>query len=117
MQFHGAKVTLDAGLLVVRELDKVLGLTKLAEVTLVDTRTGRNVGHDQVALHSWLARYEDTNDAERLAVDLAMLAIAFAQALPAARTGRYGQQLIAGSFDRFHPPGEDVWWQVVTALA
>ena len=73
-QFHGAKVTSDAGLLAVRELDQALGLTELAGVMLVDTRTGHNVQHDQVALlpqsvYSWLAGYEDTNDAERIAVE------------------------------------------------
>ena len=50
LQFQRAKVTTDGGLLAVRELDEALGLTELAEVTLVDTRTGRNVQHDQVAL-------------------------------------------------------------------
>ena len=80
VQFHGAKVTSDAGLLAIRELDEALGLTELAGVTLADRRTGRNVQHDQVALlrqsvYSRLAGYEDTNDAERLAVDPAMRAV------------------------------------------
>ena len=80
LQFQGAKVTSDAGLLAVRELDEALGLTELAGLTLADTRTGRNVQHDQVALlrqsvYSRLAGYEDTNDAERLAVDPAMRAV------------------------------------------
>ncbi len=80
LQFQGAKVTCDAGLLAVRELDEALGLTELAGLTLADTRTGRNAQHDQVALlrqavYSRLAGYEDTNDAERLAVDPAMCAV------------------------------------------
>ena len=80
MQFQGAKVTSDAGLLAVRELDEVLGLTEWAGLTLADTRTGRNIEHDQMALlrqsvYSRLAGYEDTNDAERLAVDPAMRAL------------------------------------------
>ena len=51
----------------VKELDEALGLTELAGPTLADTRTGRNVQHEQVALlrqsvYSRLAGYEDTND-------------------------------------------------------
>ncbi len=80
LQFQGAKVTSDAGLLAVRELDEAMGLTELAGLTLADRRTGRNVQHDQVALlrqsvYSRLAGYEDTNDAERLAADPAMRAV------------------------------------------
>ena len=80
MQFQGAKVTSDAGLLAVRELDEALGLTELAGARLADTRTGRNIQHDRVALlrqsvYSRLAGYEDTNDAERLAVDPALCAV------------------------------------------
>ena len=80
LQFQGAKVTSDAGLLAVRKLDEALGLTELAGLTLADTRTGCNVQHDQMALlrqsvYSRLAGYEDTNDAERLAVDPAMRAV------------------------------------------
>jgi len=68
LQFHGAKVTSDAGLWAVRELDEALGLTELAGLTLADTRTGRNIQHDRVGLlrqsvYSRLAGYEDTNDA------------------------------------------------------
>jgi len=92
LQFQGAKVTSDAGLLAVRELDEALGLTELARGMLADTRTGRNVQHDQVALlrqsvYSRLAGYEDTNDAERLAVDPAMRAVVGRRsAQPAAST-------------------------------
>ena len=50
LQFHGAKVTSDAGLLAVRELDRALGLTELAGCMLVDTRGGHNVQHGQVGL-------------------------------------------------------------------
>ena len=41
VQFQGAKVASDAGLLAIRELDEALGLTELAGVTLVDTRTAQ----------------------------------------------------------------------------
>ena len=77
LEFQGAKVTSDAGLLAVRELDRALGLTDLAGSMLVDTRRGHNVQHGQVgllrqALYSRLAGYEDTNDAARLAIDPVM---------------------------------------------
>jgi len=77
LQFQGAKLTSDAGLLAVRELDEALSLTELAEATLTDRRTGRKIQHSRVALlrqsvYSRLTGYEDTNDAERLAVDPAM---------------------------------------------
>ena len=55
-------------------MDEVLGLTVMSGRMLNDWRTGKNTQHSMVALtrqsiYSRLAGYEDTNDAERLAVD------------------------------------------------
>ena len=80
LEFHGAKVTSDAGLPAYRELDDALDLTDSAAAELHDTRTGRDSRHSLTALsrQSIFSRpegYEDLNDAERLRLDPAMRTI------------------------------------------
>src|ERR671932_793324 len=77
LEFHGSKVTSDAGLLALLELDDALGLSQITADVLADTRTGQNSRHTLIAqfrqsVFGRLAGYEDVNDAERLAHDPAM---------------------------------------------
>ena len=50
LEFHGSTITSDAGLLACRELDDALGLTETATACLQESRGGRNVQHQFVAL-------------------------------------------------------------------
>jgi Transposase DDE domain group 1 len=77
LEFHGSRVTSDAGLLPFRDLDDALGLTDLAGGVLADARTGQNSRHTLTAqvrqsVFGRLAGYEDVNDADRLSRDPAM---------------------------------------------
>jgi hypothetical protein len=80
LEFHGSRITSDAGLLAYRELDDALGLSDLAGECLSDSRRGRNTRHLLTGLFRQsvfgrLAGYEDVNDAERLAHDPTMRAV------------------------------------------
>ena len=80
LEFHGARITSDGGLLAYRELDDVFDLTAMAASTLGEGRRGKNIRHRLLgllrqAVYGRLAGYEDVNDAERLAHDPAMRAI------------------------------------------
>ncbi|MCP4998560.1 MAG: IS1380 family transposase, partial [Hyphomicrobiales bacterium] len=81
LQFHGAKLSSDGGLLLFRELDDALGLSKMASWELRDNRIGRNSRHGKLAmfrqsLFGRVAGYDDVNDAGRLARDPVMRVIA-----------------------------------------
>jgi len=80
LEFHGAKVSSNGGLLVYRDLDHALGLFGSVSASFIDKRTGRNIQHAMPTLlrqsiYSRLAGYEDVNDAELLSVDPVMRAI------------------------------------------
>src|SRR6516164_6254294 len=80
LEFHGSRITSDAGLLAYRELDDALRLTDLAGAALAECRRGKNTRHLLTGLFRQsvfgrLAGYEDVNDADRLAHDPAMRAI------------------------------------------
>jgi len=77
LEFHGANVTSDAGLLAFRELDEAFRLTEKGSTLLSDCRQGKNTQHTLLAMlrqsvYGRLAGYEDVNDADRLRVDPAM---------------------------------------------
>ena len=98
LEFHGARITSDGGLLAYRELDDALGLTTMAAATLAEGRRGTNIRHRLLgllrqAIYGRLAGYEDVNDAARLAHDPAMRAIVGREGLarPAASTSQMGR--------------------------
>ena len=74
VEFQGSRVTSDAGLIPVRELDDRLWLATLISEPLNDSRHGSTMQFSMVNLlrqpvYSWLAAYEDLNDAVRVSAD------------------------------------------------
>jgi F0F1-type ATP synthase alpha subunit len=74
VEFQGARVTSDGGLIVVRELEERLGMSELMDRHLSDSRRGKNIQLPladllRQSIYSRLAGYEDVNDAARLAQD------------------------------------------------
>jgi hypothetical protein len=72
--FQGSRVTSDAGLILVRELDERLGLEAIIAGHLRDSRHGLNTQFPlpdllRQSIYSRLAGYEDLNDAARLSTD------------------------------------------------
>src|SRR5918993_6020526 len=63
LEFHGAKITSDGGLLAYRELDDALGLTAMAVSAVAEGRRGKNIRHRLLGLlrqagYGRLAGYE-----------------------------------------------------------
>jgi hypothetical protein len=105
LEFHGSRITSDAGLLAYRELDGALGLTDMAADTLVDNRKGKNGWHGIVGLlrqsvYGRLAGYEDVNDADRLGRDPAIRWIVGGKAIErggasTSQMGRFETELLS----------------------
>jgi hypothetical protein len=107
LEFHGSRVTSDAGLLAFRELDDALGLTEIAGQVLADIRTGRNGRHTLTAqfrqsVFGRLAGYEDVNDADRLGHDPAMRWVVggravMKEAASTSQMGRFETEVLTGN--------------------
>ena len=105
LEFHGSKITSDAGLLAYRELDDALGLTEMAEGVFQDSRTGKNGWHGKTgqfrqSVFGRLGGYDDVNDADRLGRDPAMRWIVGGkaierQAASTSQMGRFETELLA----------------------
>ena len=105
LEFHGSKVTSDAGFIAYRELDDALGLTEVAGGLFQDSRTGKNGRHGMVgqfrqSVYGRLGGYDDVNDADRLGRDPAMRWIVGGhavtkQAASTSQMGRFETELLA----------------------
>lgn len=76
-EFSGGAITSDAGVLLVREADRRLGLLEAVSAVLPDPRDARYVRHDQLSLlrqrvYALCQGYEDLNDHGTLRSDLAL---------------------------------------------
>lgn len=105
LEFHGSRITSDAGLLAYRELDDALGLTEFAGGLFQDSRTGKNGWHGMTgqfrqSVFGRLGGYDDVNDADRLGFDPAMRWIVGGkaierQAASTSQMGRFETELLA----------------------
>src|ERR687884_1441534 len=70
LEFHGARITSDGGLLAYRELDDALGLTVTGVSALAEGRRGKNIHHRLLGLlrqagYGRPAGYEDVHNRQR----------------------------------------------------
>jgi hypothetical protein len=77
LEFHGSKVSSDAGMLPYRELDDAVELSEIAGDALTDSRRGKNGRHGlsgqfRQSVFGRLGGYDDVNDADRLSLDPVM---------------------------------------------
>jgi len=98
LEFHGPRITTDAGLLAYRELDDALGWTDMVCDEVVNPRDGKDCQHVLTGLvrqsvFGRLAGYAAANDADRLGRDPAMRRIVGARAVAkqAASTSQMGR--------------------------
>ena len=107
LEFHGARLSSNAGLFPYRDLDDAAQLTESGAADLSDFRTGNNIQHNMTALlrqsiYSRLAGYEDVNDAERLSVDPVMRHVVGGravdkQAASTSQVGRFETEVLTDS--------------------
>jgi hypothetical protein len=105
VEFRGAAISSDGGLLLHRELDDALGSSDMAASQIADGRTGRNGRHGvagflRQSIFSRLAGYEDVNDADRLARDPVMRQLVGGRAVKrgaasASAMGRFETEMLA----------------------
>ncbi len=77
LEFHGSKVTTDAGLFAYRELDDAFEFTEMVGDVCADNRIGKNWRHGMTgefrrSVFDRLGAFDDVNDADRLWRDPAM---------------------------------------------
>ena len=110
LEFHGSKVTTDAGLLAYRELDASVELTEMVGDVLADSRTGMNGRHGMVgqfrqSVFGRLGGYDDVNDADRLSLDPVMRWIVGGHAVTkqAASSSQMGTVNLMAAGERLSP--------------
>ncbi len=76
-QFCGGEITSDGGVLLLRQIDRCLGLLESADTVIADPRDPRYIQHPQLSLlrqrvYGLCLGYEDLNDHEQIRIDPAI---------------------------------------------